>query len=61
MGGLSFWHLLVIAVVVVVVFWHSHIPGALGALGTAIGKRRRKTTRRPPDNVIDGTFTRRDD
>jgi Sec-independent protein translocase protein TatA len=60
MGGLSFWHVLVIAAVVVVVFWHRHIPDALGALGSAIGKRRNKAAR-PPDNVIDGTFTRRDD
>ncbi len=61
MGGLSFWHVLVIAVVVVVVFWHRHIPGALGALGTAIGKRRHKAPRRAADNTIEGTFTRRDD
>ena len=61
MGGLSFWHVLVIAAVVVVVFWHRYIPDALGALGAAIGKRRNKAARRAPDNVIDGTFTRRDD
>lgn len=61
MGSLSFWHILVIAAVVVVVFWHRYIPRVLGTFGAAVGKIRRKTTRRPPDNVIDGTFTRRDD
>jgi Sec-independent protein translocase protein TatA len=61
MGGFSFWHLVVIAAVVVVVFWHRHIPAVLVAFGAAIGKRHRKAAHPPPDNVIDGTFTRRDE
>jgi Sec-independent protein translocase protein TatA len=63
MGTLSFWHVLVVVLVVVVVFAHRQIPAMLGALGSLIGHFRKssKPKRRQPDDVIEGTFVRRDD
>ena len=64
MGTLSFWHILVVVIVVVLVFAHRQLPAMLGALGRLIGHFRRagKAPRpRPDDNVIEGTFHRRDD
>jgi Sec-independent protein translocase protein TatA len=61
MGTLSFWHVLVVVLVVVVVFAHRQIPAMLGALGSLIGHFRKKPARRQPDDVIEGTFVRRDD
>lgn len=61
MGGLSFWHIAVIAVVALVAFAHRHIPAVLGALGTAIGRLRRPAApRHKHDKTIEGTFERRD-
>jgi TatA/E family protein of Tat protein translocase len=63
MGTLSFWHILVVVIVVVLFFAHRRLPAALGALGRTIGRFRKagKAARREPDNVIEGTFERRDD
>ncbi|GAA0560859.1 twin-arginine translocase TatA/TatE family subunit [Rhizomicrobium electricum] len=64
MGTLSFWHILVVAAVVVVVFAHRRLPAAMGALGALIGHWRRSAKGPRPrrdDGVIEGTFTRRDE
>jgi TatA/E family protein of Tat protein translocase len=63
MGTLSFWHILVVVVVVAVVFGHRRIPAFLGALGSLIGQIRNATKpkRHPPDDIIEGTYVRRDD
>jgi Sec-independent protein translocase protein TatA len=61
MGTLSFWHILVLVAVVILVFAHRQLPAALGTLGSIIGHFRKKPARRPPDNIIEGTFERRDD
>ncbi len=63
MGGLSFWHILVIVIVVLVVFGHRRIPAAFGALGRVIGHYRQTTrsARKQQDDIIEGTFKRRDD
>jgi Sec-independent protein translocase protein TatA len=63
MGALSFWHILVVVIVVGLVFAHRQLPALLGALGRMIGHFRKagNAARRPPDNVIEGTFERRDD
>jgi Sec-independent protein translocase protein TatA len=67
MGTLSVWHILVIAVVVLAVFGHREIPALFGTAGRFIKAARRllraaKTPpSRPPGDVIEGTYVRRDD
>jgi TatA/E family protein of Tat protein translocase len=63
MGGVSFWHILVVVVVVIAVFGHRHIPAAFGAVGSVIGQFRKnqRAAKREQDNVIEGTYVRRDD
>ena len=65
MGTLSFWHILVVVVVVLAVFGHREIPALFGAIGRLVGLLRktiRGPARRPADDkTIEGTFERRDD
>lgn len=65
MGSLSFWHILVVAAVILAVFGHREIPALFGAIGRLVGLARKSfrsgKRQRPDDNVIEGTYTRRDD
>lgn len=64
MGGISFWHILVVVVVVAAVFGHREIPALFGAIGRLVGAIRRAARPKPrpgDDMTIEGTFKRRDD
>jgi Sec-independent protein translocase protein TatA len=61
MGWLSFWHFVVLAAVLAVVIAHHKIPVAMGSLGATLRRFRRGRRNPLPDNVIEGTFERRDE
>lgn len=61
MGWLGFWHYLVLAAVLALVIAHHKLPTAMGRLGAALRRLRPRRRQPPPDNVIEGTFERRDD
>ncbi len=61
MGGLSFWHVAIFVLVVIVFVAHRRIPAVMETAGRALGRLRHDRGRPAKDNVIEGKFERLDD